>query len=58
MCIYLLSCTESQLLQHAGSLVATCSIQFPDQGLNLGPLRWERGVLAAGPQGSPSLILS
>ena len=30
-----------------------CGIQFPDQGLNLGPLHWELGVLATGPQGSP-----
>ena len=34
------------MLWHAGSLVATCGIQFPDQGLNPGPLLWERGVLA------------
>ena len=24
-------------LQHAGSLVVACGIQFPDQGLNLDP---------------------
>ena len=28
-------------------LVVACG--FPDQGLNLGPPRWERGVLATGP---------
>ena len=26
-------------------------VQFPDQGLNPGPLLWEHGVLAAGPPG-------
>ena len=35
---------------HRGSLLAaTCGIQFPDQGLNLGPLHSEHRVLAAGP---------
>ena len=40
----------------AGSLVvvckpsvAACGIQFPDQGLDLGPLHWECGVIAIGP---------
>ena len=28
-----------------------CRIQFPDQGLNLGPLDWECRVLATGPSG-------
>ena len=32
-------------------LVATCGIQLPDQGSNLGPLHWERRVLATGPPG-------
>ena len=39
-----------------GSLVAACELlvvagglQFPDKGLNLGPLFWEHGVLATGP---------
>ena len=31
---------ELFLLQHAGSLGAACGIQFPDQGLNPGLLRW------------------
>ena len=31
--------------------------QFPDQGSNLGPLRWEHGVLATGPPESPSSAL-
>ena len=31
--------------------VVACGIQFPDQGLNLGPLHWEHGVLATGPPG-------
>ena len=45
-------------LQHAGSLVVACrllavacGIQFPDQGLNLGPLHWECGILATGQSG-------
>ena len=29
-----------------------CGIQFPDQGLNIGPTHWELGVLATGLQGS------
>ena len=38
-------------LQHTGSLVAACELlghvgSFPDQGLNLGPLHWERGAFA------------
>ena len=32
-------------------LVAAYGIWFPDQGLNLGPLHWEPGVLATGPPG-------
>ena len=32
-------------------LVAVCGIQFPDQGLNLGPLHWMHGVLATGSPG-------
>ena len=32
-------------------LVAACGIQFPDQGLNPGPLHWEHGALATGPPG-------
>ena len=34
-------------------LVTACGIQFPDQGLNPGPLHWERGVLATGSPGKP-----
>ena len=47
-----LSCSMQDLpssLQHAGSLVEACGIQFPDQGLNSGPLYWEYRVLATGP---------
>ena len=37
-------------------LVAACGIQFPDQGLNPGPLHWEHGVSATQPQEkSPAL---
>ena len=32
-------------------LVVACGIQFPDLGLNLGPLHWEPRVLATGPPG-------
>ena len=31
------------------------SVQFPDQGLNPGPLHWERGVLATGSPGKSRL---
>ena len=48
-------------LCHTGSFVAACKlfvaacgIQFPDQGSKLGPLRWERKVLATGPPGMSS----
>ena len=33
-------------------LVAACGIKFPDQGLNLGSLCWEHGVLATGSPGN------
>ena len=56
-----LSCSLGNLrssLQHVGFLAATCKLllatcgtYFPDQGLNLGPLLWECGVLATGPPG-------
>ena len=29
-------------------LAAACGIQFPDQGMNVGPLHWEHAVLATG----------
>ena len=32
-------------------LVAACGIYFPDQGSDLGPLRWKLGVLGTGPPG-------
>ena len=38
-------------LQQEGSLVAACRIQFPDQGMNPGPLHWENRVLTTGPPG-------
>ena len=34
-------------------LVVAHEIYFPDQGLNLGPLHWEGGVLATGPLDPP-----
>ena len=33
-------------------LVLACRIQFPDQGLNLGSLRWKHRVLITGPPGN------
>ena len=52
---YLFGCSGSQF-QHTESLVAAsdhlvlaCGIQFPDQGLNPGPLHCECRVLATGP---------
>ena len=42
-------------MQHAGSLVSACGIQLPDQGSNLRPLCWERGVLATGWPGKPQV---
>ena len=32
-----------------------CGIYFPDQGLNLGSLLWEHGVVATGPPGKSSI---
>ena len=53
---YLSSCTKS-LLQHSGSVVAACGIQFFNQELDLGPLHWEYRVLDH--QGSvPPLFLT
>ena len=48
--VYSFGSTRYQL-QHAGSLVVTCGISFPDQGSNPGPLHWEHGVLDSGPPG-------
>ena len=43
-----------------GLLVVACGISFPDRGWKLGPLHWERRVLATRPAGKPtfSSILS
>lgn len=38
-----------------GVFLAAYGLQFPEQGLNQGPLHWERGVLAVDPWGSPRL---
>ena len=43
-------------LQHAGSLVTACGIQFPDQGLNLGPLHWGAKSQPLDHQGSPPCL--
>ena len=61
-------CAGSQLwhqessLYHSGSLsfglfVVACDIQFLVQILNLGPLRWEHGVLPTGPPGKSLLVV-
>ena len=55
-----LSCRTQDLrssLWHTRSLLAARGIQFPDQGSNLDPLHWERGVLATGPSGKPPCVL-
>ena len=41
-------------------LRVTCcmwELKFPDQGLNPGPLNWERGVLSTGPPGKSGFVL-
>ena len=38
--------------------VAACGIQFPDQGLNLGPLHWDCRVLASAPPGKCQDLLN
>ena len=53
-----LSCSMQDLpslLRHVRSLAVARGIQFPDQGLNPGPLHWERRVLATEP---PEMSLS
>ena len=37
-------------------LAVACGIQFPDQGLNPGPLHWEVRVLATGPPGTFAVV--
>ena len=39
--------TEAVCTQHTGPSAAS-GIQFPDQGLNSGPLHWQSGILATG----------
>ena len=47
------SCGTGHLFVEAGKLVvAACGISFPDQGSDMGPLHWERGVLATKPSES------
>ena len=36
--------------------VAVCGIQFPGQGLNLGPLSWQHGILATRPPGKSHIL--
>ena len=37
--------------------VAARGIRFPEQGLDLGPLHWEHGILATGPPGKSQAIM-
>ena len=54
-----LSCSMRALLVAACRLlVASCGIQFPDQGLNPDPLHWELTVLTTGPLGKSLHYLS
>ena len=54
----LFSCGLWDLLVAAcGLLAVVCRIQFPDQGLNPGPLHWEHRVLTTGPPGKYHLLL-
>ena len=43
--------SDFQLRHSDSQLWRACRIQFPDQGLNPGPLHWEYGVLPTGPPG-------
>ena len=43
------------LLQPVESLVVAHGLQPPDEGWNLGPLQWERRVLAPEPPGESQL---
>ena len=49
--IYLFIWLRQVLVAACELLVAACGIQFPNQGLNSGPLHWERAVLLTGPPG-------
>ena len=41
-----------------GIFITEYRVQFPDQGLNPGPLNWERGVLATGSPGKSHIAIS
>ena len=45
-------CSMNSQLRHA------CGTQFPNQGLNLGPLHWEHGLLPTGPPEKPMILLT
>ena len=49
--MYLFGCAGSPIFVGAYRIFAAHGIWFPEQGLNLGPLYWEPGVLATGPAG-------
>ena len=42
-------CCAGSLVVVCKLSVAACGTQFPDQGVDLGPLHWECGVIAIGP---------
>ena len=46
----------SSLVAVHGLLVGACGLSFPDQGSNLGPLRWEYSILTTVPPGILSLV--
>ena len=54
MCQVLVVACRIFLTEACELLVAKCGIMFPDQGLNLGLLHWECGVLAIEPPGKSS----
>lgn len=56
--IYLFICYPGPQLWHAGSLVATCGILFPDEGSNAGSLHCQCRVSATGPQEKSLTVLS
>ena len=50
--------TDSADFFSLASLCGLWNLQFPDQGLNPGPRRWDCGILTTRPPGNSQLILS
>ena len=48
---------DAYMLQLRVYLLQPKAEKFPDQGLNLGPLHWECGILATGPAGGVPHVL-